>query len=421
MITRWIVLSVLIAAPVGAQSPDTVWTRTFDIPESEDDAVGFATDGAGNGYLLVFTRDTGYVARYVVVKYAPDGETLWTRFGPTAPMTNDEGGIACDPAGNVAVAYAWNDDFLVAKCTPAGDTIWTRRFDSGETDYPYDVACDRSGNVIVTGRSHNGNDWDYLTVKYSPQGDTIWTRRFDSGGFDDWAYSVALDAANGVVVGGKGQLGQCGFVKYDSLGGLIWNSNWPGGQICDVAVEPGGNVIVAGMSNYEQYMLTRCDPLGNGLWTVVLDSAPSAATSVCPDGKGGILVTGYYADDAHTMRFDTTGGISWQVTWDDSEEVSNAALCLDAQGDLLVAATLGWWSTANFVTVIKYGLAGAISEGAGQNLARPVPGPTLLGRLPPGQVFDPQGRRVPAARARAGIYFATDGRGACRKVVIATR
>jgi hypothetical protein len=301
---------------------------------------------------------------YVIVKYDADGNAVLTRYTHYEFVSDWDGGIAIDRDGNVVVAYPSNEDYLVAKYAPDADTLWTRRFDTGESDYPYDVACDHSGNIIVTGRSYNSRgDWDYLTIKYSSDGDTVWTRRYDSGN-SDWARSIAIDAANGIIICGVGESAEYGYLKYDSLGNLLWGHRWPGEEVYGVAIEPTGGILLAGADSNRGLLLMRCDPEGDTLWAAGVTGQEGWATSVCPQA-GGILVTGSVNCDMYLARYDTLGGQVWSLYWGDTFWERYSSLCLDSAGDLFVAVTSGWYSFENYITVIKYGLAHGVAESPG--------------------------------------------------------
>jgi hypothetical protein len=46
-------------------------------------------------------------------------------------------------------------------------------------DEPQKVAVDSSGNVYVSGSSHNGANYDYVTIKYSAAGAWVWGASYD--------------------------------------------------------------------------------------------------------------------------------------------------------------------------------------------------------------------------------------------------
>ena len=94
-----------------------------------------------------------------------------------------------DDSGNVYVTGNSNgsgtyDDYATIKYLPNGDTAWVRRYDGPDAsaDCAYALVVDGSGNVYVTGNSHNTIDKDFATVKYLSDGDTAWIRRYDVPG-----------------------------------------------------------------------------------------------------------------------------------------------------------------------------------------------------------------------------------------------
>ena len=375
---RMLLAVLFLPAMALAQPPDTVWTRTFDIAGSEDDAIEVAADAHGNVYLFGQTIDTSFYNRFVIIKYDASGTAVLTRYTPSEFVSDQDGGIAIDRDGSVVVAYASNGNYLVAKYAPDLDTLWTRRFKPGESDYPYDVACDRSGNIIVTGRSRDSlGDWDYLTIKYSSSGETLWTRRYDSGN-SDWARSIAIDTANGIVICGVGESNGYGYLKYDSLGSLLWGRPWPGDDVYGVAIEPDGGVLLAGTDSTRHFRLMRSDPEGNMLWVAGIGVDDGCGTSVCPD-DGGILVTGFVNQDMCLARYDTLGSQVWSLKRSDTLREGNSSLCLDSAGDIVVAVTSGWYSFEDYITVIKYATASSVAGNQGIG-AEPVP--LLLERNP---------------------------------------
>jgi len=48
--------------------------------------------------------------------------------------------------------------------------LWNRTYDGGFNDHANGVATDASGNVIVTGDSQDGSNYNYYTIKYDPEG-----------------------------------------------------------------------------------------------------------------------------------------------------------------------------------------------------------------------------------------------------------
>jgi hypothetical protein len=148
---------------------DTLWTRKLSWGGRDCRGWGIALDSFGNiivaGYLRnVLTFDWG------IVKYTQTGDTIWAR---TADFTPNDWAtdVATDVFGNIYVCGNVGlidtiGDYLLIKYNPSGDTIWTKRYDNGYNDVAYGVVVDNYGNPIVTGYSSNGTNNDIVTIKY---------------------------------------------------------------------------------------------------------------------------------------------------------------------------------------------------------------------------------------------------------------
>ena len=95
----------------------------------------------------------------------------------------------------------------VRKYDSSGGTLWTQGYNnvSNNNDAALAVACDKSGNAIVTGFETQANMFrDVWTRKYSPAGNALWTQGYDgSAGGDDWGRGIATDANGFVYVAGR--------------------------------------------------------------------------------------------------------------------------------------------------------------------------------------------------------------------------
>jgi hypothetical protein len=108
---------------------------------------------------------------------AKDGRTVWVKnidLGPNDLATR----IACDADDNLAVIgmhgeNAANPDIVIIKLAPNGDTLWTRRYDSGGSDEPGDIAFDGFGNIIATGAARVDDSVRCVIIEYAPNGDLI--------------------------------------------------------------------------------------------------------------------------------------------------------------------------------------------------------------------------------------------------------
>src|SRR5947199_274383 len=224
--------SIFVAKYSAAGAP--VWSRAFG-GGLNDVGNGVAVDRAGHVVIIGTASGTvsfgggpitanGYTI--VVAKFSPAGAHLRSKgFGDS--FSNSGNGVAVDPSGNVAVTGAFSGpidfgggalisagvDIFLAKLSPTGGHLWSRHFGSAlATHAGNGVACDGSGNVLVTGSFENSIDlgagWttsfahkDVFVAKYSAAGGYLWSKL--AGGLYD-------DAGRGIAVARTGQVGVTG-------------------------------------------------------------------------------------------------------------------------------------------------------------------------------------------------------------------
>jgi len=285
--------SIFVAKYSAAGVP--VWSRAFG-GGFNDVGNGVAVDAGGNVVIIGTAAGTvnfgggpiaanGYTI--VVAKFSPAGGHLWSRgFGDS--FSNSGNAVAVDPSGNIAVTGAFSGpadfgggtlfssgvDVFLAKLSPTGGHVWSRHFGAVLAVHAGNgVACDGSGNVLVTGSFENsidlGGGWtrsfahkDMFVAKYSPAGAYLWSKL--AGGFyDDAGKAVAVDPIGKVVVTGTfqaavnfgtGSLISAGrsdiFVARYSADGVPLATQRFGGADSDagngVAVDRSGRPVVTG-------------------------------------------------------------------------------------------------------------------------------------------------------------------------------
>ena len=276
---------------------DPVWSKAFggamsDVGngvavDSGGDVVLIGTAGGGSNFGGGPIRANGY--SIVVAKFSSAGAPLWSRsIGDS--FSNSGNAVAVDPSGNIDVTGAFSGpadfgggaltsagvDIFLAKLSPTGGHVWSRRFGSAlATHAGNGVACDGSGNVLVTGSFENsidlGGGWarsfahkDVFVAKYSPAGAYLWSR-LAGGIYDDAGRGIAVDASGQVAVTG----------------------------IFQAAVNFGtGSLISAGRTDI---FVARYAADGTPLGAQRFGGADSdAGNAVAADGSGRSVVTGGY-------------------------------------------------------------------------------------------------------------------------------
>jgi uncharacterized delta-60 repeat protein len=262
---------------------------------------------------------------------------------------------------------------------------WVQRYNGAAsyTDVPYAMAVDGCNNVIVAGVTFGSTGaYDYMTIKYSSAGVPLWTNYFGGSAMvSDYAYAVAVDDSNDVIVTGSAiGSGSCEdyvTIKYSSAGVAVWTNRYNGpGNCCDiaysVAVDRSNDVIVTGTS-YQgtcyDYATIKYSRAGLPLWTNRYDGLGNnrdEARAVAVDGSNNIIVTGWsYGTegvfDYATIKYSSGGVPLWTNRYANPESSGSSsplALAVDSSNNVIVTGySTNSASGADYVT-IKYSSAG---------------------------------------------------------------
>ena len=243
-----LVILVLFPALMRAETAVQAWVQRYNGPGNGwDEANAVVVDGSNNVIVTGYSRVTGTNSYYVTIKYSSDGVPLWTnRYNGPENGWDQASAVVVDSSNNVIVTgqsggSGSSADYLTIKYSSAGVPLWTNRYNGPgngyNSDYAYAMAVDGSNNVIVTGQSGgSGSSADYLTIKYSSAGVPLWTNRYNGPGNDsDWASAVAVDGSNNVIVTGSSAANAGDPVNYDyatiqysSAGEPLWTNRYNG-------------------------------------------------------------------------------------------------------------------------------------------------------------------------------------------------
>ncbi len=216
---------------------DSVWVRTYGSPtdSTSEYPVASAVDHQGN--LLVLGASfyaTPSVTSYLLIKYHPDGETLWTRryTRGTRKSSSTPAAMVIDQADNIyvtGVAYLDTNlryyTYATVKYRPDGTQCWAvlRQESLPVFDEARDIALDRSGNIYVTGKSYySPSGWDVLTIGYDSAGNRRGTERYDHPSQFDEGCCMAVNASGEVFVGGITRVTSTDYLTlcYTAVGGF---------------------------------------------------------------------------------------------------------------------------------------------------------------------------------------------------------
>jgi hypothetical protein len=159
-------------------------------------------------------------------------------------------------------------DIGIAKFSGAtGATLWAKLWGGSGWDYPYGLAVDRSGDIVVTGNFAGGDlgggslsTSGLYVAKYSGvDGSARWVKTPGAG----TGYGITTDPNTGYVI-----------VTGNSAG----TTDFGGGAIAPTAV---GCIFLAGY-----------DGGGNYLWAVGYGSGTDTGSAVAVDANGYVALTG---------------------------------------------------------------------------------------------------------------------------------
>jgi uncharacterized delta-60 repeat protein len=255
------------------------------------------------------------------------------------PGKQEATAMAVDGAGNCIVVGATtiggtNNDYRVAKFKADGSGLaWTPvTFDrSGGDDTATAVAVDGNGDIIVTGYSWNGANFDIQTIKYAGStGTLLWQHTFaGAANGNDFASAIAVDGTNDIYVAG-------------------YTANAAGNDDLLIIKYPAAGATPT--------------------WTEIHDDATyhgNDRITAIAAGTDGIAVTGYSAKsgadfDIITRKygFDQSFIREWRRSTTGSTDDRGIAVKLDSLGNVIVTGYLTVGTTTDLFTA-KYAPASA--------------------------------------------------------------
>ena len=388
-----VITMVLMCSPFfSAHAQDgTIWVQRFDGSGGlHDYANAIALDNSDAVIVVGKTWSVQGNYDFLTVKYSSEGVFQWS-------ASYDGGAGADDSAVSVSVSAqgdiyvggtspsaSGNQDYLLIKYSPDGDTLWTRRYDNGSGDKLAEVATDIFGNVIVTGSSVSSNGYDYTTIKYSSAGSQLWVCRYSglAGQFHDYAYALHVDREGNVYITGTSWRTHNGFydrsigtVKYNANGTAQWAAHREEYEPCagfDVTSDNAGNVYVTGhewsFSGYQKsnYVTLKYSPTGAEVWTRLYNGPASNydyGRKVTVDQSGNVYVTGEsYATgsnyDIMTIAYNASGTVVGSNRYNgpiSDNDYGRDIVYVGADSILVIGTSPGDGSSSDIVSILYDG------------------------------------------------------------------
>jgi len=215
---------------------DTLWTSSYLSPYiyGGSQASSVCIDQQNNVYITGSSINATSGTDFATIKYNSNGVQQWVKIYDSPNHLNDGGSfITCDKFGNSYVSGSIQYDLsrtIIAtiKYAPSGDSLWTRLFFppfSQAYEYGNNILLDTSLNIYVTGL---GSDCILLSgfriIKYNKFGNLIWSN-LDSN-YILTPYSSIIDKFNNIYLTGSAE-NSVYSAEYNSSGIKLWTSNYP--------------------------------------------------------------------------------------------------------------------------------------------------------------------------------------------------
>jgi hypothetical protein len=213
---------------------DTLWTAVYYNNYGGSEVHAICTDLQNNVYVtgVSFVSTPGGV--YLTIKYNSNGIRQWISMydGPNHLGGNGKS-ITVDKLGNSYVTGSIDYDFnrtiiTTIKYAPNGDSLWTRLYFPPFPhvfEYGNNLLLDSSLNLVVTGQGSDSMlSSGIRTIKYDKYGNLLWTT-LDSD-YIYQPYSSILDKYNNIYSTGSAEYSIYS-TEYNSSGIKIWSSHYP--------------------------------------------------------------------------------------------------------------------------------------------------------------------------------------------------
>lgn len=246
-------------------SGNLAWPFIYDGGDN-DMANAVAVDLEGNVYATGYTVLSGNYGNLLTMKISPTGESLWKNIYANSHNRGDRGvNIAVDNSGSAVVSGVVSDtsghtEYITVKYAPSGDTVWTRLYHGpgNQSDNAMALVLDAAGNAYVTGSTWaDASHYDFTTIKYAPGGTERWIAHYPGASHRAFADAIGLDVNANLYVTGYSYDSTGGSdvvtVKYDSAGNQRWAERYAGpfgeDEAYMLAVGPDSSVFVGGRTN----------------------------------------------------------------------------------------------------------------------------------------------------------------------------
>lgn len=342
-------------------------------------------DRSGNIYVSGSTGVAGEGLQMILIKYKPDGSTIWVRyFGGAFNHSDGSTAMLKDKFDNIYLTgYTTTStfsalDIATLKFDSSGALLWSNIFSNGVgiDDYPYAISIDSSLNVFVSGFTYGGGR-DGLLIKMNSNGVQQWFSTYRSfSNYSDEAYSVCADF-NGnsyiALLASDTGNGNIGIIKYDPNGTMLWMNKYRGpvnsfDYPSRVIRDDLNNIYIIGttqgITNEDNFVTLKYDQYGNKLWEAIYDGDANGQDygyDIAFDNNWYVIVTGASerlgdGSDFTTIKYSSNGVSQWVSRFSHANSTQNIPLKLavDNLNNIFVTGTATFITTYDDISSVKY-------------------------------------------------------------------
>ena len=299
-----------------------------------------------------------------VSKAAQSGPELWSQeYAGSGAWEAKLYDMAIDKTGNIILAGAvWQanqPDFVTLKYSKTGELLWENTYNGPASinDEARAVVVDDGGNVYVTGFSATRASFeDYYTIKYNSEGTLIWEARHSgSGNQPDIATVLVLHRDYLYVTGHSVNENGANIIttiKYAGAdGGVVWKKNHAGHSTSAIFSDSQGNIYVAGVQLNDTAIL-KYAPDGSEVWTAYYDDPDGKVSSpkaMVLDKDENILVIGNAGDKIVVFKMASAGDMLWSRQFSGAFDAVSTpgSIAVDGEGNVYVCGS-GWMNSDGY-------------------------------------------------------------------------
>ncbi len=320
----------MLAASVGAQAPDTLWTKTFG--GAYNDEAWQVQPASDNGLIVIGAGMPQNFGNWdlQLIKTDVNGNAIWTKnYG--GPFAEQGRAVRQTPDGGY-IAVGWKrssaiggKEIWLLKLNASGDTLWTRTYNDYTEQEARTIELTPDGGYLMAGWAIA--DWesyeDVYIIRVDSLGNVIWRKNY-GGENSQKAWSAKPTSDGGYIVAGwtdnHPNITGMYIIKTDSNGDTLWTRifttqfTFAASSILetdDHRFIVGGSLNVEWSNNFNAILLYLDD---SGDIDHMRFMTFGKIYSIARTREGGLIIAGTMVDDLSSsiiVRTDIMDGESW--------------------------------------------------------------------------------------------------------------